>query len=179
VDQRLIQLLEYVREYSQSVGPLTDWEERDRNEAEWGRARTTDDLLALVGWLKSPVLPPGWVEPGKWFRSGLISNATYLVGRAARGNRDERLLLALVALLADPECADTALELLKDLDESIYAVIDGVPDARPPIVVDLAAAATPELVKALESAAQSAEVWDDTRLLIGAVLDERKRSPSR
>lgn len=177
MDQRLVGLLEYVREYSEPIGPDPWWwDERDRREAEWVRSRTTDDLLALVGWLKEPTCPPDWAVPSwRGWLSGLVANAAYLVGCAARGNRDPRLLSALLGLLADPRHTETAVELLKDMDESIYALLDGLAESRVPIVEDLAAAATPELASALHTLAQTPGLWEDYRVVISAVVDEWRR----
>jgi hypothetical protein len=104
--------------------------------------------------------------------SGVVSNAAYLVARVGRGNRDPRLLFALVDLLADPRHTERAVELLKDMDESIYALVDGLPDAQVPIVKDLAAAATPELARALHDVAQMPGLWEDYRVVISAIVDE-------
>jgi hypothetical protein len=177
MDQHLSALLEYVREFAEPQGPdPLWWDERDRREAEWVRSRTTDDLLALVGWIKEPTLPADWAVPTwKGWLSGVVSNAAYLVARAGRGNRDPRLLFALVDLLADPRHTERAVELLKDMDESIYALVDGLPDAEVPIVKDLAAAATPELAHALHEIGQAPGLWEDYRVVISAVVDEWRR----
>ncbi len=177
MDQRLLGLLEYVREFSEPQGPDPWWwAERDRREAEWVRSRTTDDLLALVGWIKQPTVPPDWAVPSwEGWLSGLVANAAYLVGHAARGNRDPRLLWALLGLLADPHHTEKAVDLVKDMDASIYALLDGVADCRVPILEDLAAAATPELAGALHAIAQTPGVWEDCRVVLSAVVDEWRR----
>jgi hypothetical protein len=67
------------------------------------------------------------------------------------------------------------VELLKDMDESIYALVDGMEGCRVPIVEDLAAAATPELARALHDIAQAPGLWEDYRVVICAVVDEWRR----
>jgi hypothetical protein len=177
MDRRLASLLEFVREFSEPQGPDPAWwAERDRREAEWVGSRTTDDLVALVSWLKEPISPPDWVVP-EWpgWLPSLAANAAFLAGKAARDNRDPRLLSVLVELLAEQRHTERAVQLLLDMDESLYALVDGFGDSRAPIIDELAAVVSPELARELAIIAQSPDTYPDDRVITSAVLNAWNR----
>ena len=97
------------------LGPFGEQGDRERKRQKWIDNLSSEEVIALLIWVRNPTPLPGWARIDGGLTQANIEEGAVIAGTAGRRLGDPRIRQALEAMLSSPDHRERALVGLEAL----------------------------------------------------------------